>query len=81
MLLDGHAKPSGIRQRGREATLLLIFNGHHDLVNFTLPECPSGTQWSIMIDTNCPTEAEGRIFEPMHQYGVTGRSVLLFQMI
>ncbi|MCU1294564.1 MAG: glycogen debranching protein GlgX, partial [Bryobacterales bacterium] len=38
MLLDGRAQPTGIRQRGREATLLLIFNSHHDLVNFTLPE-------------------------------------------
>src|SRR5206468_11956185 len=31
MLLDGRAQPSGIPQRGQEATLLIIFNSWHDV--------------------------------------------------
>ena len=43
MLLDGRAQVTGIKQRGREATILIVINDHHDLVEFTLPECPAGT--------------------------------------
>src|ERR1700694_5338639 len=38
MLMDGRARPTGLRQRGTEATILLALNAHHDLVEFTLPE-------------------------------------------
>ena len=37
MLLDGRAQPTGIKQRGVDATLLIVLNAHHDVVNFTLP--------------------------------------------
>ena len=51
---DGRACP-GHRypQRGHEATLLLVINGHFDLVNFTLPESPGGNGWVRIADTNC----------------------------
>jgi len=42
MLIDGRARPTGVRQRGTEATMLLVFNAHHDLVEFTPPSCPGG---------------------------------------
>lgn len=81
MLLEGRAQMTGIRQRGKEATLLVVFNGHHDLVNFTLPQFPDGgTEWCLLMDTNCPEEAYGRRFAPEHQYGVTGRSILMLEM-
>ena len=41
MLLDGRAQVTGIRQRGKQATLLIVINDHHDLVEFTLPELPT----------------------------------------
>ena len=37
MLLDGRAQATGIKQRGQDATMLLIGNAHHDVVPFTLP--------------------------------------------
>jgi len=52
MMMDGRARPSGVRQRGTEATMLMVLNAHHDLVEFTLPECPGGRIWSLEIDTN-----------------------------
>jgi hypothetical protein len=42
LLLDGRAQESGIKRRGSDATLLLVYNAHPDVVNFTL------------IDTNQP---------------------------
>ena len=52
MLMDGRAQTTGIRQRGHEATMLLVINDHFDMVKFTLPEYPGGSQWSLLIDTN-----------------------------
>ncbi len=80
MLLEGRAQPSGIRQLGKEVTLLLILNVHSDLVNFTLPECVGGNEWTLLIDTNEPCkETPGRM-KTGDEYGVTARSLLLFKL-
>jgi isoamylase len=80
MLLDGRAQPSGIRQRGSEATLLLVINVHHDLVNFIMPACSEGEEWTLLIDTNEPDKEEGIKKQVGEEYGVTARSLLLFRM-
>jgi isoamylase len=80
MLLDGRAQTTGIRQRGREATLLIVINAHTDLVNFTLPECPGGHSWSLLIDTNRPDANEERTFLTGEEYGTTARSLLVFAL-
>jgi len=78
MLLDGRAQPTGIKQRGSDATLLILFNAHHDIVTFTLPEVPEGSRWTRLIDTNLPAGFETPNFEFGAHYDVTGRSLLLF---
>ena len=80
MLLDGRAQPSGIKQRGSDATLLIVFNAHHDIVKFTLPEVPEGKRWTRLIDTNLPEGFDTPNFEFNAQYDVTGRSLLLFAL-
>jgi isoamylase len=79
MLLDGHAQTTGIRQRGKEATLLLVFNGSANVVEFSLPDYPDKETWTRLIDTNIPAEAE-RPFTSGECYTVTARSLLLFVM-
>ncbi|HUP95177.1 MAG TPA: glycogen debranching protein GlgX [Burkholderiales bacterium] len=78
MVLDGRAQPTGIVRPGSDATLLLILNAYHDLVVFTLPEVTGGNQWKCLIDTNIPERPDEPTFPPGEQYGVTGRSLLLF---
>jgi glycogen operon protein len=77
MLIDGRAQPTGIRKRGGDATILLVFNAAAEGVNFTLPECAGGDEWTLIIDTNRP-EAEETIARTGDIYTVTGRSVLAF---
>jgi glycogen operon protein len=77
MLLDGRAQESGIRRRGSDATLLLVFNAHFDLVNFTLPAVAEGKDWLALVDTNQP-EGQLASFAFGHNYGVTGRSLVAF---
>jgi isoamylase len=80
MLMDGRAQPTGIRKRGEDATLLMVFNAYHDLVEFTLPETVGGWCWQLLIDTNLPEDAEIGRFATGEVYGVTGRSLLLFAL-
>jgi isoamylase len=42
MLLDGCAQESGIARRGGDATVLLVYNSHFDVVNSLFLPCPRG---------------------------------------
>jgi isoamylase len=77
MLLDGRAQETGVKRRGSDATLLLIYNAHHDVVNFTLPQVPEGRSWLGLVDTNQP-ESQLPVFPLGHSYAVTGRSLVAF---
>jgi glycogen operon protein len=77
MLLDGRAQTSGIRRPASDATMLLVLNAHHDVVEFSLPEPPAGQRWLLLVDTNRPDLEEPEPFEFGHPYIVTGRSLLL----
>ncbi|MGQ7794117.1 glycogen debranching protein GlgX [Faunimonas sp. B44] len=80
IVLDGRAQPTGIRRRGSDATLLIVMNAHHDVVEFTLPSVPEGDSWRCLLDTHVPE----RIEETPHEFGdvyeVTGRSFLVFTL-
>jgi isoamylase len=78
MMMDGRARPSGVRQRGTEAAMLMVMNSHHDLVEFTLPECPGGRLWTLLIDTNIANDEPKFRGETGDVYGMTGRSLALF---
>ncbi len=80
MLIDGRARPTGVRQRGTEATMLLVLNAHHDLVDFTLPMQPGSASWQRLLDTNVPDDDAAPEFVAGSVYGVTGRSLLLFAL-
>ena len=78
MLLDGRAQTTGIRQAGKEATLLIVVNGSHEEKLFTLPECTCATQWLLLIDTGQPDIPEETPYVIGHEYKVTPRSLQLF---
>ena len=80
MLLDGRAQETGIIRRGEDSTVLLIYNSHHDVVNFELPSVPEGQCWELLIDTNAPDARAAR-----HEFGVvyamTARSLVALGLI
>ena len=78
MLLDGRAQTTGIRQRGKEATLLLLINGQQELVDFVMPECAAALHWSLLLDTNAPESGEKRTFKVGANYSLIDRSLALF---
>jgi glycogen operon protein len=81
MLLDGRAQPTGIRRKGSDRTLLLVLNAHHDVVRFKLIKVPGGSAWECLVDTNQPELTRRPSFRFNTDYEVTGRSLLLFELV
>ncbi len=79
MLIDGRAQATGIRERGSEATLLLLFNGHPDSMNFVLPLPADIEKWQLVLDTDDPSRV-GQFFGPQVSRDISGRSVSVFLM-
>ena len=81
ILLDGRAQASGIHRRGSDATVLVIVNSHHDGLDFMLPEVVGGLAWTCSIDTNQVGEPDAERLAFGTEYRVTGRSLLLFELV
>jgi isoamylase len=80
MMIDGRAEAKSGRNDAQDATMLLIFNAHHDVVPFTLPAVVGGARWTLVVDTNRPDLAEPVPFTFGQEYAVTGRSLLLLAL-
>ncbi|MGN4218487.1 glycogen debranching protein GlgX, partial [Burkholderia gladioli] len=80
LVIDGRAQASGIVKAASDATLLLVFNAHFDVVDFTLPEIPEGEHWTCLLDTNVPVRDALPELRSGDVYQVTGRSLLLFAL-
>jgi glycogen operon protein len=80
VMFDGRVQATGVKRPAADATMLIVFNSHHDVVPFTLPAVPGGTRWELLIDTNLPELDELRPFDFKQTYEVTGRSLLLLAL-
>ncbi|HTA47612.1 MAG TPA: glycogen debranching protein GlgX [Bryobacteraceae bacterium] len=78
MLLDGRAPASGIRQRGHEATLLIVFNGRPDAADCHLPTCNGGGLWRVIVDTNVDDVDDPEPSPPGTKCPVAPRSLAVF---
>jgi glycogen operon protein len=78
MLIDGRFGAPSPQGQGNDASLLLVFNSHHDLVQLTLPAGGGDGKWRRLLDTNLPEDDESPEFENGAGYGITGRSFVLF---
>ena len=80
MLLDGRGQATGIKKRGADTSLLIVFNAHHDTVEFTLPPSYEADGWMLHMDAHDPT-LPATPFEVGSVYAVASRSLLLFERI
>ena len=80
VLLDGRAQETGVRRRGTDVTLYLVLNAHTDVVKFTLPKTFGVRGWTLGIDSNQLEGRDAKTFRFDHQYEVTGRSLVLFEL-
>ena len=80
MLLDGRGQATGIKKRGADATLLIVFNAHHETVEFTMPPCYEADGWKRLFDTTDP-QLDASQLDIGAVYEVTARSMLLFERV
>jgi glycogen operon protein len=79
VFLNGEALPDTDHEGKplRDAAFLLLFNAHHEPLDFTLPPASFGESWSIVLDTTTEAgEREGR-FAAGCALAVEGRSVIV----
>jgi glycogen operon protein len=79
VLLDGRASRHLTNKSRKADVVLFVFNAHHDVVLFKLPDCPGGSTWNLKIDTN-QHEVKAEEFEQGHEFMVTGRSMLMLTL-
>ncbi|MEP7207626.1 MAG: glycogen debranching protein GlgX [Casimicrobiaceae bacterium] len=78
MLLDGRAPSSAIVRAASDASLLLVINGWHEGVEFTLPKAPEDGAWTLLVDTAQEARESLPEYEKGATYVATGRSFLVF---
>jgi len=80
--LEGNAIDE-VDQRGHPIvgdTLLVLLNGHHDRIDFTLPDEDPEDRWERLVDTTDGAASPDR-FAGGNVYPLTGRSVALFRLV
>ncbi|GAB3676256.1 glycogen debranching protein GlgX [Angustibacter aerolatus] len=77
---NGSAIPEPDR-RGAPTTddsFLVLFNGHHETLEFQLPDVQYGQTWQIVLDTSDGLEPQGEL-KPLATHEVQARSVVVLQ--
>jgi len=71
--------------RGRplhDDSFLVLFNAHHDTVEFTLPPLPEGWGWRTDVDTSFPDGSPPHeVSAPQDKYPLQGRSLAILREV
>jgi glycogen operon protein len=63
-------------------SLLLLFNAHHETMEFTVPAARWGMEWTVVIDTADVDIEEGdRSYKPGDDVGASERSVVVLRRV
>ncbi|MGW0073301.1 glycogen debranching enzyme, partial [Streptosporangium sandarakinum] len=77
---DAITEPDRRGRRTRDDSFLLLFNAHHDVIEFTIPK-DYGEMWMTEIDTAMPITVDTRICRAGEEVPVTGRSVRVLRRV
>jgi isoamylase len=84
MWLNGERLPE-TDERGRalhDASFLVLFNAHHDLIEFHLPDPGDGSTWLGEVDTSTETgEVPAERARPDAVYPLQGRSLVVLRQV
>jgi isoamylase len=84
MWLNGEELPE-TDERGRalqDASFLVLFNAHHDVIPFTLPALAEGGRWHAEIDTTGDEgEPAADAAVPVGTYPLQGRSLVVLRQV
>ena len=80
---EGIREPDTRGERVVDDSFFLLFNGHHEPMDFTLPDLGAGERWQVEIDTAAPllADVEDRSLKPGEPFPVEGRSVQVLRKV
>ena len=81
VIFDGRAQCTGIRERGSDATVLLLINGHHEDLEFTMPPAIEGDEWHLLLQTEKSAKAESKVALPGEKRSMPNRSLAVYVMV
>jgi glycogen operon protein len=68
-------------ERVVDDSFVLIFNAHHDSIDFTMPPAEFGESWELKVDTDGAELPEGEPLGPQGTIRVGGRSLVVLQAV
>jgi isoamylase len=82
IFLNGEAMfaPDKRGQRVLDDSFLIVFNAHHEAIEFTVPPAEYGSWWTVLIDTVDDAGGSsdtGDTYAPGHQVSVAARSLVV----
>ena len=78
MMLDGRARSWGVRQRGRDAVVILVINANCEGIQFVMPIVPNGDEWVLLLDTSNPQMSAAARRRAGEEIRAPERSLLVF---
>ena len=60
--------------------LLILFNAHHEPIDFTLPPKESRQRWELLLDTRAPVAPDSKIVRVSAPYRMEGRSLAVLRI-
>jgi isoamylase len=66
-------------QSQRDDVLLVLINGHHEVMPFTLPGPVDGPSWHVVVDTNMATVQDGRAVTSGDVFDLQPRTLVLLR--
>ncbi|MDP9496344.1 MAG: glycogen debranching protein GlgX [Actinomycetota bacterium] len=80
---DGIREPDARGEPVKDDSFFLLFNGHHEDLEFTIPDVGAGERWQVTVDTAAPLldEAEPRSVKTGESLPVDARSVLVLEKV
>jgi glycogen operon protein len=78
MLIDEDPARRSTSPTGDAAAVLLVLNAHYEIVDFVLPDCPRGTMWARLLDTDTALDESDYHRKVRDKYPLNGRSLAVF---
>jgi glycogen operon protein len=80
---DGIREPDARGERVKDDSFFLLFNGHHETIDFALPDLGAGERWEVAVDTAAPMldEAQERTYKTGETFAVEARAVLVLRKV
>ena len=80
---EGIREPDARGEPVTDDSFFLLFNGHHEPIDFSLPDLGAGERWQVEVDTAAPMlgEAQDRTHKTGEIVPVEARSVLVLRKV